>query len=133
MQLEMLQTAAEFAGQAQMNEAQQFFYENAGYSYAPTQPSEEGHRESARRLANAEALVNVFGWVFIWNDDADATHDVLGDDGEPLPMFDCVMETHDGTVVASLSGITFADGKDWTNDPYARVVEAELALEGMLS
>ena len=115
-----------------MNEAEQFFYDHAGYSY-PTGANEEiideHRRASARRLAEAEAWASdhvTWRWShdddadLSWHDDPSSVVEVLG--CEALRPCGCCghMQT-----VGSLWGIVDPD------DDYRRVVEAEIALEAM--
>lgn len=113
-----------------MNKQEQFFYDNAGFSYDPkTQTPEQGKLECAKALADAETLATAHGYSFEWFIDPDITSADFQDDDYSL--WCCQMHNDDGDVVGSLSGIDFGpDGEPWGND-YRRVVEAELALEHM--
>jgi len=94
-----------------MTRQEQFFYDNAGYSFNPaTETPEQGKRRCAAELAKAEQDALNEGWRCRWGRD---------DDGEY-----CEMWTSGGTwLLESLSGI-----EDPTPE-YRRVVEAELALQ----
>ncbi|MHB1938440.1 MAG: hypothetical protein ACYCOR_17930 [Acidobacteriaceae bacterium] len=101
-----------------MNTKEQFFYEQAGYSYDPKKETQEqGHERCAKALAAAQA------WAF----DNDVEYRWMPDDeaGEWV----CIATI--GDKQASLGAIDFADGADPWGQPYKRVIEAELALELM--
>lgn len=112
------------------NDAFRFFYENAGFSVAPSETERIGRTRSARELAQAELwAVTRSGLTFEWEEDPDADLecDCGNDHGS---AYGCVVRRGDEReVVASLWGIQFADHAGPRAAPYARVVEAELALE----
>lgn len=106
--------------------AERFFYDHAGYSYSPaTQTPEQGHVESARRLARAEARLNA-GPYFVSHEPDDRPWD--GDTPYDGPLWTvtlwCVSGTADPEILGSLSSVACEDG-----DPYLRVIAAELASE----
>lgn len=114
-----------------MTGEQQFFYDNAGWSYMPSKETpKQGRYNSARRYAKAERLARIAGIVFNWRYDPDGC---VGCDcgececstGEPHDTLQCTATLPDGTIGASLGGICRPD-KD-----YRRVIEAELAIECM--
>lgn len=125
--------------------AEQFFFENAGYSYNPaTETEAEGRLRCARQLAQAEAWAQAEGLEYVWEDDPDCTEDDFefpedkahvrehGAVGcilyRPCPDHgaDCKHAEH----LASLWGIT-ESLNNRERDNYRRVVEAELALEAI--
>ncbi len=110
-----------------------FFFEQAGYSYQPATESEfAGKTRCATDLARAEFLAWDKGYTFHW--DVDPTMDSSEWDTEnpPHQVWDCLMRDASGMIVACLGGVDFgADGEPWS-DPYKRVVEAELAMEQLL-
>ena len=99
-----------------MNSTEQFFYDNAGWSYDPkTETSDQGRRRGAIELARAEQWAKKQGYYFEWSDDIEA------------PLYCCAMYAHGQKYCAqSLGGIDTCTGK------YARVVEAELVLQEMM-
>lgn len=106
-------------------EAVAFFLEHAGWSYNPrTETAEDGRRRGAEDLADAEAWAESRGLEVDWMADNDAdTSCACGEDHGPA--YGAVLRAEDRTALESLWGITL-DGWD---DPYRRVVAAELALE----
>lgn len=119
-----------------MNKVEQFFYDNAGYSYDPaTETPEQGREKSAILLASAERWAQETGYDFIWDIDPDASSaDWIDDkkDGgkyrKPWQVWFCSMLNERGKTVQSLHAIDFGrDGQPWGNS-YRRVVEAELAM-----
>lgn len=119
--------------------AEQFFYREAGYSYDPKKETKaQGRRRCARILADAERRASEAGISFQWEIDMGASSaDWIADDEDggrnkdPWAVWECVARDGSGKVIASLCGIDFGrDGEPW-GDPYRRVVEAELALEGL--
>jgi hypothetical protein len=118
--------------QIQAGEAEEFFYQHAGFSYdSKTQTADEGRRETARALAAAEAWGQQIGLEFSWEDDwslgtshAEFYSEDAYPEGEPETCETCLAILN-GDVVASLSCI------DGATDEYRRVVEAELAAEVM--
>jgi len=102
-----------------------FFYKHGGYGRSPGQSVEEGRRESAERLARAEAFGESAGWKVSWTTDQDEYQ--LGD-AETEPPSEVLVATlldADDNVLGSLGGIGDPDNN------YKRVVEAELALDAM--
>lgn len=129
--------------EATMNAVEQFFYDQAGYSYDPAKETEEeGKCRGAILLASAERWANETGYSFEWMIDEGASSADWIDDREdggkycdPWRVWACVMCDEGGEAVQSLWSIDFGrDGEPWGN-PYRRVVEAELALEewGMIA
>ena len=55
-----------------MTPAEQFFFDNAGYSYNPeTETPEQGRTRCAQRLAEAEEEADRRGWWVEWVDDGE--------------------------------------------------------------
>lgn len=114
-----------------MEKAAQFFYEHGGYSFNPsTETAEQGRARCAESLASAERYALSQGFTFEWADDWSVGDHVaeFGDcykDGGPQTCESCVCRDADGNVLASLGCI------DDANTNYRRVIEAELASEGM--
>jgi hypothetical protein len=108
-----------------MNEREQFFYDNAGWSYdSLTETPEEGHVNTAKHLANAERWAAENDIEFVWERDPE----------ELIPAYVCLAGSYPELcgcmdVEAALAGVTFEEGQSWLTDPYAQVVEAELASE----
>lgn len=116
----------------------QFFLKHAGYSFNPqTETPMQGRIRCARALAKAERQARDQGFSYSWSIDPDVDSSDFGDNldngvlGEPWKLWQCAMYNADGRIVASLHAIDFGrDGSPWS-DPYKRVVEAELAMEGL--
>ena len=112
---------------------EQFFFDNAGYSYDPKkETAKQGKVRGAKLLAQAETIAKGEDWYFEWRDDWDVgSHkEFYGkgscyEDSEPNTCETCTLFDADGKVLASL-GCT----DDATHD-YRRVIEAELACEGV--
>ena len=114
---------------ATMTPAERFFWKHAGYSYDPaTETKAQGRRRCASLLAEAEAWAKDHELTFTWE------HDPFGELGDHEAWCEagcgrsheillCLARYRDGEVAASLSGIIDPDRN------YARVIEAELALE----
>lgn len=111
------------------NDAVEFFYKYAGWSYNPgTETPEQGRRRSARELARAELLAIDNGWEFEWRDDWSVDHVdefEFYENGGPESCESCTLYSAEGEVLASLGCI------DDATDEYRRVVEAELAQEAL--
>lgn len=108
-----------------------FFKANAGFSYNPkTETKAQGMDRCARRLAAAEQWAREAGYSFSWEVDCIDSSEWSGET-PPWPQYLCVIRNGEGVIVGSLGGVDFGrDGTPW-NNPYRRVVEAELALEEM--
>jgi hypothetical protein len=115
-----------------------FFLKNAGFSYDPkTETPRQGRAKCARALAKAERDASALGYTFEWEfENSIPYEDALGDhaywcdaekNGEEHEheIYSCVAYNSEGGVVASLGAII-----DPTRE-YRRVVEAELASEGL--
>jgi hypothetical protein len=120
-----------------LTDAEQFFYDHAGYSHDPaTETSEHGHARCAMDLAAAEQRIARGGYRIEWDQDYEFDpYCACEDDDCPAktgPAYCAALFSADGIrVLASLCGITFERGHDYSDDPYARVVAAELALEAL--
>ncbi len=102
--------------------AYRFFCEHAGYATPP------GRAVCSLALARAEAEAKEIGLRFVWEDDPEEYQ--LGDaeDNRPAYVLNCRVEDAGGTQLpVSLGGI----GVNSLNDPYLRVVEAELASQAI--
>lgn len=128
-----------------MTKQEQFFYDNAGYSYNPkTETETEGRQRGAVAMAQAETYAREHNWSFSWEYEQERPQDVFG---KPCPrkskcnlsdckfahynprneFFSCLLWDNGDTpkVIGSL-GMIEAPTRE-----YRRVVEAELALEAM--
>lgn len=125
-----------------MDAAEKFFYDHAGFSHNPlTETPEAGRLRTAMELADAENAALALGWWITVENDPD----VMDDDADSVGMVargeavNLVVTLH-GTspvrsdttlvnrvpqVLGSISGVVVPNG----DDPYLRVVAAELALE----
>lgn len=120
-----------------LTEAEEFFYRNAGYSRAMDEPAYSGKTRGAILLADAEAHAERHDWVYRWEIDADA--DITPTDSyfvSGAEHWECVLFNQDDEILASLCSIDLGFDKhgyaNHPNDqPYARVVQAELASEAM--
>ena len=124
-----------------LSKAEKFFYANAGYSYDPkTEAEVQGRERGAKLLASADAAAKADGMWFSWATD-DITNREFTDEGPEYRLFAVVAyidddgPSHMGEPehCGSLSGVDFGPDNS-PNDGsragrYARVVEAELALE----
>ena len=111
--------------------AWQFFLKHAGFSYksgATEREKKNAQARGARKLADAERRATQNGYSFSWETDTIDSSD-FSDDPNPWALWICVMRDPQGRVVESLSGIDFGRDGEPYGDPYARVVQAELALE----
>jgi hypothetical protein len=116
------------------SEAEQFFYDHAGYNRSPDEPAWSGRARSAVLSADAERRFNNSDAYMVWEIDPDA-------DNEPtesyfvsgFPQWQAVL-MRGNEVLASLGGIDFGRLYRVTPEghPYARVVTAELASEANL-
>lgn len=115
---------------ATFNDAVEFFYTHAGFSYDPeTQTPEEGKRACAEALARAEEEGRKRGFFTVWKrDDVPFGDDVHEPDeyGYVATLWHTAAFTGERVMLASLGMIDAEDG-----DPYRRVVNAELAMEAI--
>jgi hypothetical protein len=117
---------------ADLTKQQQFFYDHAGYIYDPaTETREQGRRACAVELAAAEAWASEAGIAYEWQPD-DTTNREFTDEGPEYHLWACHMgDRANGVHMGSLSGIDLGPDSHPCRDNYARVVEAELALDAM--
>jgi hypothetical protein len=123
------------ARKASMTDAEQFFYDNAPYSWdTATETDETGHVSTAIALAEAEALYRSADAFVVWeyDDDQETTRgNVHG--SHPLWRVALYVDAdHDGipATVAYAGGIDLgADGQE--DESIRRVNEAELARENL--
>lgn len=110
-----------------------FFYENAGFSYDPkTETEQAGRMRCARQLAEAEEWALQQGYSYNWNY-CDTTSADFTDDKPAWELWRCEVYDEESELVQSLSAIDFGrDGSPY-GQAYAKVVEAELALEQQIS
>lgn len=108
--------------------AEQFFYDNAGYSYGENETKEEGQLRTAKALAQAEITGRDFGLSFNWELDPDTdSSEFITSRRNAYSLWVCFCYNKDGVIVTSLGGIDFGrDSNPWAS-VYRRVVEAELA------
>jgi hypothetical protein len=117
---------------AELTKDEQFFYDNAGYSYDPKkETAEQGKVRCARSMASDERVARDMGVEFEWE------YDAGGCSGCDCNSPDCACSTgkphetlvafarYNGEVVASCGGICGATSN------YRRVMEAELAGEAL--
>jgi hypothetical protein len=105
--------------------AYQFFLKHAGYAYDPkTETAQQGRIKCARQLAQAERDARDGGFSYNWSVDEISSQE------EGKTMWQCGMYNENGRIVNSLHGIDLGENTPWS-DPYRRVVEAELALDGL--
>lgn len=117
-----------------LNKPEQFFWKNAGWGYTPgLQTPEKGREDGAVRCAWAERKAQLEGMRFKWEVDEDVDRTGIAHDS---PLWQCLAYADDGAIVQSLSNIDLGkDADPWMHgisgggSAYARVVEAELALE----
>lgn len=120
-----------------LSDAEAFFYEYAGFSYNPaTETVEDGKRRGARQLATAEREAKEHDLEIVWSRDGESELDDAGTKYADWPHFQVIVYGSDGEILSSLSSIMLADQTDpWLSeayrDPYARVVEAEVASEAL--
>lgn len=105
-----------------------FFYDHAGWSYDPkTETEQQGRRRCAASLAAAESRALDLGVRYEWTEDPHADRSGIDHQG---PLWGCVAHWN-GDTIASLGGIDLGENGSTVTHPYARVIEAELALEGL--
>ena len=111
-----------------------FFFEQAGYSYDPKRETEkQGRQRGAKALAAAERKGSDAGFSFHWEIDQLCDSSEFSKERPAWQLWACCCRNSQGRVRASLCGIDFGrDGAPW-GEPYRRVVEAELALEALAS
>lgn len=109
--------------------AEDFFYEHAGYSYDPaTQTPNDGRREGAGALADAERWATDHDLTVVWERDPEPYDGDVPYDG---PMWVALLVPYDGGVSdvrAAIGGVAI-DSEHPDATPYGRVIAAELALQ----
>lgn len=111
-----------------LTEAQQFFYDHAGYSYDPKrETAEQGRANCADHLAKVEAYAKQVGIRFEWEKDDIDSRDFS--DEKPYYKLHVCIAYLNGKVVGSLGGIDFGRNGSPHGNTYKRVVEAELACD----
>ena len=120
-----------FARGARYLERVRFFADQSGWSYDPKRESPKAGRvRSAIRLADAEEWAESEGVAFNWDEDTQPDRSGIDHAG---PIWECLAYPGDAYDVGpheSLSGVDLGESGYPTGpgrDPYARVVEAELA------
>lgn len=109
-------------------EAERFFYDHGGYSYGPSETPEQGRRRSALTLAAAEWWFEMADGTFELEDEYDlgsATDEQIERIEAGETIYVCALARIGGEIVGALGGIEVSD----LDDPYLRVVRAELASE----
>jgi hypothetical protein len=123
-----------------LTDAEQFFYDHAGYSYDPEREKRtSGKTRTAILLANAERKARRRNWLYEWSIDPNA--EITPGDGyyvSGAAHWTVILRDIDGVTLGTLGSIDlgFAHGdcgepKQPENDPYHRVVQAELAFEAI--
>ena len=110
-----------------------FFLKNGASSYNPAiETKQQGRSECARKLAKAERDARALGYTFEWEYDSDGcigcdcnSPDCACSTGESHECLVCLMCDSNGKVVQSLGSVCEPSRE------YRRVIEAELALEGV--
>lgn len=115
-----------------LTDAERFFYNHAGISYMPgKETAEQGKIRGAKQLAKFEARAYARGFTYHWSVDQSTDSSEFSDVKPAWKLWQCAMYNCRGRIVNSLHAIDFGrDVKPWGQD-YRRVVEAELALEGL--
>lgn len=113
-------------------EANLFFRTYAGVSYNPAKETEaQGRRRGAIELAHAEAIAHRKGWTCHWRIDPYGSSADFSDEQPAWKLYECALFNKQGKIIASLHGIDFGRDGGPIGDTYARVVEAQLALEAL--
>ena len=118
--------------------AYHFFLKHAGFSYGNGETKLQGRQRCAKQLSKVERAAHEAGFTFEWSIDPHSTsadwidnNEDGGRNRDPWQTWQCCMRNADGRIVNSLHSIDFGrDGRPW-GDPYRRVVEAELSIDGM--
>jgi len=113
-----------------MDQLTQFYYDNAGYSYDPkTETPEQGRLRCAESLAAATRRVADQGIRFVWDIDPDIDSSEWTDEQPAWQTYHCTAINSEGESLACIGGVDFGRNGDPNTDSYARVVQAELAIE----
>lgn len=112
--------------------AVQFFAKHAGYSYDPkAETPEQGQQRCAKSLAVAEYDARDGGFTYEWSVDPCIDSSEFSEESPAWQLWQCAMYDRNGGIVNSLHGIDFGRDKEPFGRPYKRVVEAELAIDGL--
>jgi hypothetical protein len=112
----------------EMTDAERFFYEHGGYGYDPkTETPEQGRARCARELAAAEERLKSGPYFVDVELDDDQTWD--GDVPYDGPLWQALLYSVAGGTSRELIGSLSSIACETSDDPYLRVVAAELALE----
>jgi hypothetical protein len=115
-----------------LTENERFFFDNAGYGYDPqTETQDQGHTRCAVVLAAAEAAGNIAGYRFQWNIDSDCDSSDWSDEKPAYDQYELIGYNEAGDVIGALGCIDFGRDGSPTRDNYARVCEAEMALQAL--
>lgn len=108
-----------------------FFRDNAGASWNPTKETQaQGTWRGALRLASAELHAERAGLSFSWEVDPGIDSSEFSDEKPAWDLWLCDCFMPDGESLAcSLGAIDFGRDGSPHGENYARVVEAELALQ----
>lgn len=114
-----------------MTKQQQFFYDNAGYSVAPGETTEQGRERCAVALATAETWAVQEGLHFEVAPDADADDSWMDSESQAYQdewrgkaWYVAIWDSEGRNIIAALGGC-------YGDKTYERVVKAELALEAI--
>lgn len=106
---------------------EQFFYDNAGYSYDPkTETAEDGRKRMARELAAAEDAMKKGPYFISVERDPEPYDGDMPYDG---PMWIVELMSVKGSTESELVGSVGGVACYEETDPYIRVIGAELARE----
>jgi hypothetical protein len=108
-----------------------FFRDHAGSSYTPGKETpEQGKWRGALALASAELRGERAGLSFSWEVDPDSDSSDWSDERPAWEQWVCdCIDTGGESLAGSLSGVDFGRDGSPHGDSYARVVQAELALQ----
>ena len=116
-----------------LTQDQQFFYDNAGYSYpVGEEENKEQHRVShAVSLAAGEAWARQEGYAFDWTIDPECTSydQGISTRADSYRLWQVSAYGPDGEFVAGVGAVDFGRGGSPWGDPYRRVAEAEMAVD----
>lgn len=112
--------------------AAQFFAKHGGFSYMPEKETpEQGKQRCADALAVAEQSARDGGFSFNWSIDPHCDSSEFSEDAPAWQLWQCAMYNADGQIVNSLHGVDFGRDGSPFGSAYRRVVEAELAIDGL--
>lgn len=107
----------------------QFFHDHAGYSYGLDETPEQGRTRCALALAAAEQQARNAGVSFGWEVDRDIDSSDFSDEEPAWELWQCVAYNADGEAIESLGAVDFGRDGSPHSSTYARVMQAELALQ----